>query len=688
MAYDESTVTLGTGGWARGISNPKGRLTHTTTVSGSTLETGTVWSYDAVGRTQKFWECSPGNCNTSSFFSAYYNYDLAGDVTWWNHPAGFTINQPVDNARHIQQVTSTWSDGQHPATLASGACLPNSTSICYTAWGAVSSLQNPCVGSGCPVQETYFYNKRLQTAVAELGTPSSHALDSCREYSYYEGVGASGCSETPSSWPTGTNNNGNVGGYLYQDSMNALGHTATYHYDGVNRLSSAVATGNVAYNQSFGYDQYGNLACTANPSNPKCLAPTYNAATNRIAGYQYDAAGNLINDGTYGYQWDAEGKLTAITLSGNTIASNIYNALGQNMRHQAPGVTIDEYYGADGALLGRGTGTWTDTRTRVFVPFQGRILAEYYGGSTQGTLFDHPDELGSLSIATDYATSHSQERLFYPFGEFWTGSDLYSLGMHQTFAQLPDYDNDSNSDLYNTLNRHYTPMGRWLSPDPGGVKVVKLDDPQTWNMYAYVRNNPTTLTDPSGLVVQVDDEDALKRIKSTLPKSVRKSITLDKNRNIDKGVLNKVKSSDPNVKALKDLVNNSKTIEVATGNSVNLKGMGKVPFEYASVNQIVADLKAQGISIDPKSIIATSFLGYTFSANETASGNALVVLSDRTGKASTAPWEELAITTAHEIYGHGLLQLQGRAWMHDNGAPVDQDIRNIEQHTREVYEPD
>jgi RHS repeat-associated protein len=170
------------------------------------------------------------------------------------------------------------------------------------------------------------------------------------------------------------------------------------------------------------------------------------------------------------------------------------------MRHLAPGVCIDAYYGADGFLLGRGTDTWTDPKTRVFVPFQGRILAEYYGGSTLGTLFDHPEELGSLSTATDYATSHSAERLFYPFGEVWTGSDLYSLGMHQTFGKLPDYDNDSNSDLYNTLNRHYTPMGRWLSPDPGGLKVVKFDDPQTWNMYAYVRNNPTTLTDPSGLI--------------------------------------------------------------------------------------------------------------------------------------------------------------------------------------------
>ena len=34
---------------------------------------------------------------------------------------------------------------------------------------------------------------------------------------------------------------------------------------------------------------------------------------------------------------------------------------------------------------------------------------------------------------------------------------------------------------------------------PSGKGPVKLDDPQTWNLYAYVRNDPMTLTDPSGL---------------------------------------------------------------------------------------------------------------------------------------------------------------------------------------------
>ncbi len=50
------------------------------------------------------------------------------------------------------------------------------------------------------------------------------------------------------------------------------------------------------------------------------------------------------------------------------------------------------------------------------------------------------------------------------------------------------------------VHRVYQPnYGRWLTPDPGGIKVVNLADPQTWNMYAYVTDNPTTLNDPTGL---------------------------------------------------------------------------------------------------------------------------------------------------------------------------------------------
>jgi RHS repeat-associated protein len=42
-------------------------------------------------------------------------------------------------------------------------------------------------------------------------------------------------------------------------------------------------------------------------------------------------------------------------------------------------------------------------------------------------------------------------------------------------------------------------MGRWTSPDPGWFLAVDLGNPQSWNQYAYVINNPLTYIDPNGL---------------------------------------------------------------------------------------------------------------------------------------------------------------------------------------------
>lgn len=66
-----------------------------------------------------------------------------------------------------------------------------------------------------------------------------------------------------------------------------------------------------------------------------------------------------------------------------------------------------------------------------------------------------------------------------------------------------DKERDSESGLDYFGARYYaSSMGRFLSPDWAAVATpapyAKLDDPQSLNLYAYVRNNPLYMFDPDG----------------------------------------------------------------------------------------------------------------------------------------------------------------------------------------------
>jgi len=49
------------------------------------------------------------------------------------------------------------------------------------------------------------------------------------------------------------------------------------------------------------------------------------------------------------------------------------------------------------------------------------------------------------------------------------------------------------------VGHQYAQYGRWISPDPAGVGAVGLSDPQSWNRYAYVLNDPIDSFDLMGL---------------------------------------------------------------------------------------------------------------------------------------------------------------------------------------------
>jgi len=68
-----------------------------------------------------------------------------------------------------------------------------------------------------------------------------------------------------------------------------------------------------------------------------------------------------------------------------------------------------------------------------------------------------------------------------------------------TDVSFTGQDQDTAPGMHDFYARRYTSAsGRWISPDPAGLNAVDPANPQTWNRYAYVANNPLSMVDPLG----------------------------------------------------------------------------------------------------------------------------------------------------------------------------------------------
>ena len=225
--------------------------------------------------------------------------------------------------------------------------------------------------------------------------------------------------------------------------------------------------------------------------------PTINANNNRInaTGYTFDSAGNMTVDaGGQNYTYDAENKQTQVTNGSGTLGQYWYDGDGKRVKKYVPG-----------------TG-----ETTVFVyDAAGKQIAEYStivaGASTAKVNYLTDDHLGSPRINTDQNGAVIARHDYHPFGEEVDGTGGRTMGLNygddSVRKEFTGYERDNEIDLDFAQARYYAvTIGRFSSADPLYFTENRLTDPQTQNLYVYVRNSPLIAVDPSGLDVKVKDK--------------------------------------------------------------------------------------------------------------------------------------------------------------------------------------
>ncbi|MDI1240474.1 MAG: RHS repeat-associated core domain-containing protein [bacterium] len=342
--------------------------------------------------------------------------------------------------------------------------------------------------------ENTVFNSRLQPIQIGLGNGVNSQNVLKLEYSYGT-----------------TQNNGNVQSQTITIPGVTLPFVQNYTYDSLNRLESAeekpsgwsncTADPTKCWKQTFKYDRYGNrnfntagTNTTTLPANfdPKIYNPTIDTDDNRFEagqGYSYDAAGNTTRDAeSRKFTYDAENKQTKVeTVDGSgdpiaTIGEYFYDGDGKRVKKVVPGgETTIFVYDAGGKLIGE----------------YSTIVQPSQDAKTQYLTADH---LGTPRINTDAVGTVASRSDYMPYGEEITTGRSSGQGyvVDDVRQGFTGYERDGETDLDYAQARYFASgQGRFSSPDPL-MASGRTENPQTWNRYVYVGNNPLAITDPTG----------------------------------------------------------------------------------------------------------------------------------------------------------------------------------------------
>jgi RHS repeat-associated protein len=263
------------------------------------------------------------------------------------------------------------------------------------------------------------------------------------------------------------------------DLMNATS-TQNFQYDELNRIRQAQST---AYSiLSYSFDAIGNMTYNSQVGSYSYPPPGYarpHAVTQAGANsYSYDGNGNMTGRNGATLTYDYDNRLSGL-VNGGTTTTFVYDSAGGRVKKTSSSITT--------LYIGNLYECTSGVCTKHIFAGGSRIVSK----KPTATYYYHTDHLGSSSVVTDASGYNVEEIYYYPFGQ--TRVDSGSVNLHNKYT---GQEQDGETGLYYYNARYYDPaIGRFISAD---TIVPDPFNPQAFNRYSYVLNNPLSYTDPTG----------------------------------------------------------------------------------------------------------------------------------------------------------------------------------------------
>ena len=413
--------------------------------------------------------------NGLAAYTLSYSYNLAGELSSMTNPWS-GMNYGYDKAGRITGVTGGLSLN----------APQYATGLSYRAFGAIKGMN---YGDGTSLSTTF--DKRLR--------PTKWDVSGVLGYNYnYDYL------------------NEHTGRVTYAGSIYDATLDRSYEYDNVGRLaishSGAEARAHVGvpgaqwgtmdgpYSQGYDYDVWGNVTHkygwggeVQGGTAGQTSDIYYNYTNNQRNGFSYDAAGNLTNDIGQQFTYDATGQQTASTY---TNLQNWYD--GDGLRVKKSDTSTLAYYLRSTVLGGQVVAEMSSNgaRTREYLYLGGQLLVVRSPSKTGvKNYWVHEDPITKSKRVTNNLGAVVSTIEMDPWGADTTRSNNAAF-QPKKFTSYERDANGSDEAMFRRSNRWHS---RFDQPDPSNGSY-DFNDPQSFNRYAYVSNDPVNFVDPTGLL--------------------------------------------------------------------------------------------------------------------------------------------------------------------------------------------